>query len=61
MIIQAKQESSYILMKGIDSLGFIITDPESVTENNFKILLRDIHVESIEMNFLMQRQSKGDS
>jgi methylmalonyl-CoA mutase len=47
-----------ILMKGIDSLGFIITDPESVNENNFKILLRDIHIETIEINFLCYGKAK---
>ena len=41
-----------LLMKGIDSLGFIILDPESVSETNFKILLHDIHIEIIEINIL---------
>jgi methylmalonyl-CoA mutase len=40
-----------ILMKGVDSLGFIIADPESVSEANFKILLGKICIESIETNF----------
>jgi methylmalonyl-CoA mutase len=47
-----------ILMKGIDSLGFIITDPESVSEENFKTLLRDIYIENIEINFLCNGKAK---
>jgi len=47
-----------ILMKGIDSLGFIITDPESVNEKNFRILLKDIHIEIIEINFLCNGKAK---
>jgi methylmalonyl-CoA mutase len=40
-----------ILMKGIDSLGFIITDPESVTETNFNLLLERIFLGGVEINF----------
>jgi methylmalonyl-CoA mutase len=47
-----------ILMKGVDSLGFIITDPETVNEKNFEILLRDIHIENIEINFLCNGKAK---
>ncbi len=42
----ANKKALDILMKGVDSLGFIIADPESVNEKNFKILLKDIHPES---------------
>ena len=41
-----------ILMKGVDSLGFVINDPEFITEKNIEILLKGIHFESIELNFL---------
>lgn len=47
-----------VLMKGVDSLGFIITDPESVSLENFKILLHGIHPESIEINFLSNGKAK---
>jgi methylmalonyl-CoA mutase len=40
-----------ILMKGVDSLGFIITDPETINEKNFTILFEGIHAGSIEINF----------
>ena len=54
----ANRKALDILMKGVDSLGFIISDPESVSEENFKILLRDIHLESIETNFLSNGKAK---
>ena len=54
----ANSKALDILMKGVDSLGFIISDPESVTEDNFKILLKDIHIEIIEMNFLAMEKQK---
>jgi methylmalonyl-CoA mutase len=47
----ANRKALDILMKGIDSLGFIIVDPESVSRENFDILLKDIRIESIEINF----------
>jgi methylmalonyl-CoA mutase len=47
-----------VLMKGVDSPGFIIEDPESVNEENFRILLRDVHPESIEMNFQCNGKAK---
>jgi methylmalonyl-CoA mutase len=47
----ANRKALDILMKGVDSTGFIIADPESVSEESFKILLRDIHLENIEANF----------
>ena len=48
---EANKKALTILMKGVDSLGFIISDPESVNEKNFKILLKDIHIEIIEIKF----------
>ena len=45
-------------MKGVDSLGFIITDPETVNQKNFEILLKDIHIESVEINFLCNGKAK---
>lgn len=55
---EANRKALNILMKGVDSLGFIITDPESVSENNFKVLLSDIHIEIIEINFLCNGKAK---
>jgi methylmalonyl-CoA mutase len=47
-----------ILMKGVDSLGFIIADPESVSVANFEELLKDIHFESIETSFHSEGRAK---
>lgn len=49
---ESNKKALDILMKGVDSLGFVIKDPESVTEKNFERLLKGIHTESIEINFL---------
>lgn len=55
---EANLKALTVLMKGIDSLGFIITDPESVSEKNFNLLLKDIHIEIIEVNFLCNGKAK---
>jgi methylmalonyl-CoA mutase len=47
-----------ILMKGIDSLGFIIEDPESINEKNFRSLLNGINPEGSEINFLSNGRAK---
>ncbi len=47
-----------ILMRGITSLGFIITDPGSVTPETVAKLLKDIHLESIEVNFSVAGRAK---
>jgi methylmalonyl-CoA mutase len=54
----ANRKALDILMKGVDSLGFNIVDPESIDEDNFKILLREIHIESIETNFHSNGKAK---
>jgi methylmalonyl-CoA mutase len=55
---EANRKALSILMKGIDSLGFIISDPESVNERNFDILLKGIEPDAIEMNFLSNGKAK---
>lgn len=55
---EANRKSLDILMKGVDSLGFIIANPESVCEKNFNLLLNDIRTELIEINFLCNGQAK---
>ena len=54
----ANKKALDILMKGVDSLGFIISDPGSVSESNLKILLHGIHLESIETNFYSNGKAK---
>lgn len=47
-----------ILMKGVNSIGFIIDDPESVSRKNFDLLLKDIHLQAVEVNFLSNGKAK---
>jgi methylmalonyl-CoA mutase len=49
---EANRKVLKILMKGIDSIGFIISDPQSITENNFNLLLERIFLGGVELNFL---------
>jgi len=47
-----------ILMRGITSLGFVITDPQSVNNETLSQLLKGIHPESIEVNFSIAGRAK---
>jgi len=55
---EANKKALSVLMKGVDSLGFIITDPESVNSDNFNLLLNDIHIEAIGISFLCNGKAK---
>ena len=48
---EANRKALEILMRGVDSLGFFIADPESINESNFDLLLKDILPEAVELNF----------
>jgi methylmalonyl-CoA mutase len=48
---ESNRKALDLLSGGIDSLGFIITDPDSVTSNNFDTLLNGIDPEKVELNF----------
>ena len=54
----ANKKALDILMKGVDSLGFVIDDPESVSQTNMEALLQGIHFESVEINFLSGGKAK---
>lgn len=47
-----------ILMKGVGSLGFVIKNPESVSQQAFNTLLKDMHPESIQINFFSDGKAK---
>lgn len=47
----ANRKALSILMKGVDSVGFILTDADTVNEENLRILLNDIDPECAEINF----------
>jgi len=48
---EANRKALGILMKGIDSLGFIIDDPGTVSEENLTVLLDGIDPSGSEINF----------
>jgi methylmalonyl-CoA mutase len=48
---EANRKALTILMKGIDSLGFNIADPQSINEKNFDLLLERIFLGGVELNF----------
>lgn len=47
-----------ILMKGVTSLGFIIENPDKISTENISSLLKDIHCESVELNFMTAGKAK---
>lgn len=53
--IQSNAKAHFLLKNGIDSVGFLISDPESISYDNFANLLRDIDPVNTELNF----QSNG--
>lgn len=55
---QANRKALTILMKGVDSLGFIISDPGSVNEKNFDLLLERVFLAGVEINFLSNGKAK---
>ncbi len=54
----ANKKAHSILSKGVDSLGFIITDPESANESNFMELLKGIDPGCTEINFLSNGKAR---
>jgi len=54
----ANKKALTILNRGVDSLGFFISDPESVSVVNFRMLLERIHPEAIELNVLCNGKAK---
>ena len=54
----ANRKALDILMRGITSPGFMIADPDTVSNENIAILLKDIHPESVELNFSVAGKAK---
>jgi methylmalonyl-CoA mutase len=54
----ANKKALGILMKGIDSIGFIIEDPESINEENLTLLLDCINPGVSEINFLSRGKAR---
>lgn len=55
---EANRKALSVLMKGIDSLGFIIEDPETVNKENVKKLLTGIHPAGAEINLLSNGKAR---
>ena len=55
---ESNKKALEMLMKGVDSLGFVISDPQTVNQKNIEILLRDIPFENVEINFLSAGKAK---
>ncbi len=49
---EANKKALEVLMRGVDSLGFDLTCKEEFSNSEFETLLKDIHLESIELNIL---------
>jgi methylmalonyl-CoA mutase len=56
--LAANSKALDILMKGVESLGFIIKDPVSISVENFRVLLNNIHPEAVELNFISDGKAK---
>ena len=54
----ANRKALGLIERGIDSIGFHISDPGSVSDANFDILLKDIDPEVVELNFLSEGKAK---
>jgi methylmalonyl-CoA mutase len=55
---EANRKVLKILMKGIDSVGFVIDNPESINEKNIDLLLERIFLGGIELNFQSNGKAK---
>lgn len=55
---EANSKALDMLMKGVDSLGFIIRDPSGITRENFELLHKDIFTDAIELNFRSEGKAK---
>ena len=54
----ANKKALEILMKGVDSIGFILEDPESINEENLTLLLEGINPAGSEINFLSNGRAR---
>jgi len=54
----ANKKALNILMKGVDSLGFILEDPGSVNENNLALLIDGVDPDGSEINFFTNGKAR---
>lgn len=55
---EANRKALDVLMKGIDSLGFIINDPETINLDNLSVLLEGVDPAGTEINFLSNGKAR---
>jgi len=49
---EANKKALHVLMKGVTSLGFVFNECNNVTKDDMAVLLKDVCLESIEVNFV---------
>jgi methylmalonyl-CoA mutase len=54
----ANKKALQLLMKGVDSIGFILEDPESINEKNLALLLEGIDPAGSEINFFSDGKAR---
>ncbi|HRY99665.1 MAG TPA: methylmalonyl-CoA mutase family protein [Bacteroidales bacterium] len=54
---EANSKALDILMKGIDSLGFILDEQHDYTRDEIDALLKNIHAHAVELNFICGEQA----
>jgi len=54
----ANKKALEILMKGVDSIGFILEDPESINEKNLELLVDGIDPAGSEINFFSDGKAR---
>lgn len=55
---KANEKADFLLKNGIDSLGFVISDPDSISFENFRTLLKDIDCSNVELSFLSNGKAR---
>ncbi|MBE0641838.1 MAG: methylmalonyl-CoA mutase small subunit [Bacteroidales bacterium] len=58
-IPSANRKALDILMKGVDSLGFVLDESHEYTRDEIDALLRNIHAHAVELNFICGEQAPG--
>lgn len=56
-ICEANEKALDILMKGVDSLGFILEEEKDYSKDDIDSLLKNIHAHAVELNFMCGKQS----
>ncbi|NSW93095.1 MAG: methylmalonyl-CoA mutase small subunit [Bacteroidales bacterium] len=55
---ESNEKANFLVKNGVDSIGFVISDPDSISIDNFKNLLRGINCKEVELNFLSNGKAR---